>query len=109
VCLLPNDGGFVHVVEHASAVRGVLVLKPRDGALFLDKVRFTLRRRALGWAARCWGLLSAPRSSPVTAPFRLYTHEAMTENIELYRRIGYAETHRVEEYGFRLAMANPVG
>jgi ribosomal protein S18 acetylase RimI-like enzyme len=32
---------------------------------------------------------------------RLYTNEAMTENIALYSRIGYAETHRVEEKGLR--------
>jgi ribosomal protein S18 acetylase RimI-like enzyme len=32
---------------------------------------------------------------------RLYTNAAMTENIALYTRIGYAETHRVGEKGFR--------
>ena len=32
---------------------------------------------------------------------RLYTNEAMTENLSLYQRIGYAETHRAEEKGLR--------
>jgi ribosomal protein S18 acetylase RimI-like enzyme len=32
---------------------------------------------------------------------RLYTNEAMTENISLYSRIGYSETHRTEEKGLR--------
>lgn len=32
---------------------------------------------------------------------RLYTNEAMTENIALYARIGYVETHRGEEKGLR--------
>jgi ribosomal protein S18 acetylase RimI-like enzyme len=41
---------------------------------------------------------------------RLYTNEAMTENIELYTRMGYSETHRVEEKGFRrVYMSKPVG
>jgi ribosomal protein S18 acetylase RimI-like enzyme len=32
---------------------------------------------------------------------RLYTNEAMTENLSLYARIGYIETHRAEEKGLR--------
>jgi ribosomal protein S18 acetylase RimI-like enzyme len=32
---------------------------------------------------------------------RLYTHEKMTQNIALYSRIGYVETHRGEEKGLR--------
>ena len=41
---------------------------------------------------------------------RLYTNEAMIENIKLYRRIGYAETHRAEEHGLRrVYMTKAVG
>lgn len=32
---------------------------------------------------------------------RLYANEAMTENIALYSRIGYSESHRAEENGLR--------
>jgi hypothetical protein len=32
---------------------------------------------------------------------RLHTNEAMTENIALYGRIGFIETHRAEEKGYR--------
>jgi len=32
---------------------------------------------------------------------KLYTNETMTENISLYSRIGYAETHRAEEKGLK--------
>ncbi len=32
---------------------------------------------------------------------RLYTNEAMTENLTYYARHGYAETHRAEQDGFR--------
>lgn len=31
----------------------------------------------------------------------LYTHELMTENQMIYRKIGYLETHRVNEKGFQ--------
>jgi ribosomal protein S18 acetylase RimI-like enzyme len=35
------------------------------------------------------------------AEIRLYTNEAMTENIAYYPRHGYVETHRAEQDGFR--------
>lgn len=39
---------------------------------------------------------------------RLYTNEAMAENIALYSRIGYSEMHRAVENGLRrLHMAKP--
>lgn len=31
---------------------------------------------------------------------RLYTHELMVENIALYGKIGFRETHRATENGF---------
>ncbi len=37
---------------------------------------------------------------------RLYTHALMSENLALYPRLGYVETHRGEEKGFsRVCMA----
>lgn len=33
------------------------------------------------------------------AAIRLYTNETMAENIRLYTRRGYVETHRAEEHG----------
>jgi GNAT superfamily N-acetyltransferase len=32
---------------------------------------------------------------------RLYTNEAMTENLAYYPRRGYTETHRADQDGFR--------
>ena len=39
----------------------------------------------------------------------LYTNERMTENIELYKRLGYTETERKTEQGYqRVYMRKPV-
>jgi hypothetical protein len=39
----------------------------------------------------------------------LYTHETMTENIALYTRIGWIETHRGEQDGYaRVLMRKPL-
>ena len=32
---------------------------------------------------------------------RLYTNEVMVENVRFYERLGFVETHRAEEKGFR--------
>jgi len=41
---------------------------------------------------------------------QLYTNALMTENIALYRRIGYVETSRATEKGFdRVYMTKPLG
>ena len=103
------EGGHVHVVEHAGVVQGVLVLIPEKDSMLLDNVAVApaaqglgLGRLMLAFAERC--AIDAGYDS-----IRLYTNEAMTENIELYARIGYAETHRAEEKGLRrVYMAKPI-
>jgi ribosomal protein S18 acetylase RimI-like enzyme len=50
--------------------------------------------RLLALAERC----ARDRGLPEA---RLYTNEAMTENLRWYRRHGYQETHRAEQDGYR--------
>ena len=102
--------GCVHVVEHNGTVQGVLVLMPQEDAMLLDNVAVSPSAQGLGLGRR---MLAFAERAAVDAGYRsirLYTNEAMTENIELYTRIGYSETHRVEEKGLRrVYMAKPVG
>lgn len=93
--------GRVHVAEAAGAVQGILVLIPQEDAMLLDNIAVApdvqgqgLGRRMLAFAE------DAARAAGYDA-IKLYTNEAMTENIELYRRLGYSETHRAEEVGLR--------
>ena len=93
--------GRVCVAGRDGAVEGVLVLLPEADAMLLDNVAVVPEAQGCGlgrlllrhaeWASRAAGYRA----------IRLYTHEAMTENLTLYARIGYAETHRAEEKGFR--------
>ena len=104
------EGRRAHVAERDGVVQGVLVLIPQDDAMLLDNV-------AVAPAARGQGLgrlmLAFAESAAVEAGFsfvKLYTNEAMTENIELYSRLGYAVTHKAEEKGLRrVYMIKPVG
>lgn len=102
--------GHVYVVEHAGSVQGVLVLIAQEDAMLLDNVAVAPSAQGFGLGRT---MLEFAEQSAVDAGFRaikLYTNEAMTENIELYTRIGYSETHRIEEKGLRrVYMTKPVG
>lgn len=44
------------------------------------------------------------------AALRLYTNAAMTENLALYARMGFVETHRARDHGFdRVFMRRRLG
>jgi ribosomal protein S18 acetylase RimI-like enzyme len=89
--------GRVHLIREEGKILGLLVLLPEPDAMLLDNVAVDpsyqgsgVGRALLQWAEQA--ALDAGYSS-----IRLYTNEAMTENISLYSRIGYVETHRGEE------------
>jgi ribosomal protein S18 acetylase RimI-like enzyme len=93
--------GLVHVVEHDSLVKGVLVLIPGERSMLLDNIAVSPDAQGHGLGRR---MLEFAERTAVASGYHsitLYTNEAMTENIGLYSRIGYVETHRVEEKGLR--------
>ncbi|MFL9873820.1 GNAT family N-acetyltransferase [Paraburkholderia megapolitana] len=95
------DAGRVYVVEMEGTIQGILVLVPEPDAMLLDNVAVALSARGTGIGRR---LLEYAEHSARAAGYRairLYTHETMTENIALYSRIGYTETHRAEEKGLK--------
>ena len=77
------------------------MLIPQEDAMLLDNVAVAPSAQGLGLSRK---MLKFAEAAAVGAGYRLirhYTNEAMTENIELYTRVGYSETHRVEEKGLR--------
>lgn len=95
------EEGRVHVVEHGGVVQGILVLIPQSDAMLLDNVAVAPAAQGLGLGRR---MLEFAERAAIASGFRwirLYTNEVMTENIGLYSRIGYSETHRAEENGLR--------
>jgi len=102
--------GLVHVIEHQGVVRGVLVLVPERDAMLLDNIAVAPEAQGLGLGRK---LLDFAEQQAATAGYRtlrLYTNEAMVENIALYLRLRFVETYRGEENGFRrVYMAKTVG
>lgn len=95
--------GQAWVLEGAGgALLGALILEPAaDGALLLDNVAVRPDRHGQGIGRLLMGFAEAEARRRGAARIRLYTHERMAANIALYRRLGYAETHRAEQAGFR--------
>ncbi len=93
--------GHVHVLDKHGLVQGLIVLIPDKDAMLLDNIAVIPDAQGSGLGRR---MLEFAESAAKDAGFHainLYTNEAMTENIQLYARIGYTETHRAEENGLR--------
>ncbi len=91
----------VHVIEHEGVVRGVLVLIPEAETMLLDNIAVDPVVQGAGLGRRMLEFAEAAAGAAGFRTIRLYTNEAMTENVGLYSRLGWMETHRGEEDGFR--------
>ncbi len=95
------EDGRVFVIEHEGAVRGALVLIPEENSMLLDNVAVAPAAQGLGLGRSMLKFAERMAIDCGYRRIRLYTNEAMTENIALYSRIGYSETHRADENGLR--------
>ena len=93
-------GGDVFVLAEPEVV-GVLVLRPTDGgALMVENVAVDPDRQGAGLGPMLLEFAERQAAERDVRELRLYTHERMTENIELYERLGWAEYDRLIEHGF---------
>lgn len=93
--------GHVYVAEVRDVIHGVLVLIPQGEAMLLDNVAVVPEAQGRGFGRQLLAFAERRASDKGFREIRLYTNEAMTENIDLYERIGYVETHRAVERGLR--------
>jgi ribosomal protein S18 acetylase RimI-like enzyme len=83
-----------------SDVAGVLVLRPDGDALMVENVAVDPARQGEGLGRALLTFASDQAAVRGIEELRLYTHELMTSNIELYRRLGWEEYDRLEQHGF---------
>lgn len=88
------------VLEDAGQIVGILVLEETPGSFLLDNIAVLPERQGKGDGRRLLQFAEAEARRRGFTEIHLYTHALMTENIALYRRIGYAETHRITEKGY---------
>lgn len=92
--------GEAWVLEDARAIVGVLILAETADGFLLDNIAVLPRCQGKGYGRRLLEFAEVEAGRRGHDSIRLYTHVLMTENISLYERIGYVETHQVGEKGF---------
>jgi ribosomal protein S18 acetylase RimI-like enzyme len=92
--------GQLWVLASASEVVGILVLDEMADGLLLDNIAVAPGQQGKGHGRTLLGFAEAEAKRRGWTEIRLYTNALMTENIALYRRIGYVETSRATDKGF---------
>jgi ribosomal protein S18 acetylase RimI-like enzyme len=91
----------VFVAEQQSQVVGVIVLILKGRGILLDNVAVHPAQQGQGVGVRLITLAEAESRRQGFMQLDLYTHESMTENIAMYKKLGYFETERRTERGYQ--------
>lgn len=93
--------GQAWVLEQEGRPVGVLVLEDEPEALLLYNIAVAPDAQGKGIARRLIAFTEAETRRRGHALLRLYTNEKMVENVAMYPRLGFTETHRGDEAGHR--------
>lgn len=92
--------GLAFVLGRNGAVLGLLVLIDSADHLLLDNIAIAPEAQGQGLGKILMAFAEEEAKRRGFSEIRLYTHLKMTENIALYPRLGYTETHRARQAGF---------
>jgi GNAT superfamily N-acetyltransferase len=93
--------GQAWVAEDDGHAVAIVVLIPQLDHLLVENIAVRPAAQGRGVGSQLLALAEEQARELGYAEIRLYTHEAMTENIAYYPRRGYAETHRGGQDGYR--------
>jgi GNAT superfamily N-acetyltransferase len=99
-CAALIDKGFVNVLEEAGGISGG---GAHPGRAY-DAARQCSGKPVGTGGSRGRKLVAFAEATARAAgceAIRLYTNALMTENLAIYRRLGFTETHRGDENGYR--------
>jgi ribosomal protein S18 acetylase RimI-like enzyme len=91
----------VYVLAEHEVICGILVLIPKGASMLLDNIAVSPDAQGRGYGRMLLEFAERAAVDAGLGSISLYTNEAMIENIALYSRIGFIETYRAEEKGFR--------
>lgn len=91
----------VFVVEGCGKLWGYMVAWPEGDTYFIENIGIDPQHQGRGLGRRLIEHAVVQAQIAGLTELSLYTNEAMTENIEMYRHFGFVETHRLSEHGFR--------
>jgi ribosomal protein S18 acetylase RimI-like enzyme len=93
--------GRVHVLDDGGEIIGLVVLIPEGRTMLLDNVAVSPSAQHRGHGRRLIAFAENTARAAGYDTIRLYTNVLMTENLAIYRRLGFIETHRGDEIGYR--------
>jgi ribosomal protein S18 acetylase RimI-like enzyme len=97
--------GHAHILDAPMPV-GLIVLIPEDDAMLLENVALDPAHQGKGHGSALMRFAEDSTRAHGLSRIRLYTHAGMVRNQQIYRAMGYEETHRVTEHGLpRVYMA----
>ncbi len=92
--------GEAYVLEDKGEVVAYLITFEKDGGQFIENVAVRPSRHGQGHGKRLLSFAEDQAHQHNLSRLFLYTNAMMTENLDFYLRLGYVETHRMEEDGF---------
>jgi ribosomal protein S18 acetylase RimI-like enzyme len=92
--------GRVVVAAAGDLVAGYMIAWPERGAYFIDSIAVDPAAQGRGFGRLLMDHAERAARQRGLAAIRLYTNAAMTENLSLYRHLGFVETHRAIDQGF---------
>jgi GNAT superfamily N-acetyltransferase len=103
------ENDLVSVADDAGVV-GLIVLIREPESLLIENVAVDPSRQGEGIGRALLAFAEAEARRHSLDRLTLYTHEKMSENLELYARLGYSVDERREEDGFaRVFLSKPAG
>jgi N-acetylglutamate synthase-like GNAT family acetyltransferase len=91
----------VWLLESGDTVVGALVTEDRADHLLLETIAVASSAQGKGYGRLLLDRAESDAAELGYSEVRLYTNEAMTENLTFYPRHGYRETGRAVQDGFR--------
>lgn len=95
------DTANVWVLTHGDQLLASMVTCVLDDHLLLESIAVTPEAQGRGYGALLLRRAEDDAHDAGLSEVRLYTNAAMTENVAMYPRFGYVETHRAGQDGFR--------
>ena len=93
--------GEAWVLVKGDDAAGVLVMRPKEDHLFVETVAVRTGWQGKGLGRMLMAFAEEEARDRGLQEIRLYTNEKMTENLPFYRGLGYEETWRGLDEGYR--------
>jgi GNAT superfamily N-acetyltransferase len=93
--------GEAWVLVDGDETTGVLVMRPENGHLFVETVAVRPGRQGSGLGRKLMAFAERVATGRGLHEIRLYTNEKMVENLPFYGSLGFEETGRGLDDGYR--------